>query len=76
MIALQQSDRTTKPGTTVQDNVSTFESVKLLYIFDETCHVYGNKEYMIAMSLPHRCGGILAHYSLQNCFNSATLEGF
>ncbi len=21
------------------------------------------------------CGGILAHYSLQNCFNSATLEG-
>ncbi len=24
----------------------------------------------------HRCGGILAHSSLQNCFNSATLEGF
>ncbi len=28
------------------------------------------------MSLSHRCGGILAHSSLQNCFNSATLEGF
>ncbi len=28
------------------------------------------------MSLLHRCGGILAHSSLQNCFNSATLEGF
>ncbi len=28
------------------------------------------------MSLSHRCGGILAHASLQNCFNSATLEGF
>ncbi len=24
----------------------------------------------------HCCGGILAHSSLQNCFNSATLEGF
>ncbi len=28
------------------------------------------------MSLSHRCRGILAHSSLQNCFNSATLEGF
>ncbi len=28
------------------------------------------------MSLSHRCGGILVHSSLQNCFNSATLEGF
>ncbi len=28
------------------------------------------------MSLSHRCGWILAHSSLQNCFNSATLEGF
>ncbi len=28
------------------------------------------------MSLSHRCGGILAHSSVQNCFNSATLEGF
>ncbi len=28
------------------------------------------------MSLSHHCGGILAHSSLQNCFNSATLEGF
>ncbi len=28
------------------------------------------------MSLSHCCGGILAHSSLQNCFNSATLEGF
>ncbi len=28
------------------------------------------------MSLSHSCGGILAHSSLQNCFNSATLEGF
>ena len=28
------------------------------------------------MSLLHHCGGILAHSSLQNCFNSATLEGF
>ncbi len=28
------------------------------------------------MSLSHRCGGIWAHSSLQNCFNSATLEGF
>ncbi len=28
------------------------------------------------MSLSHRCGGILAQSSLQNCFNSATLEGF
>ncbi len=26
------------------------------------------------MSLSHRCGGILSHSSLQNCFNSATLE--
>ncbi len=26
--------------------------------------------------LSHRCGGILAHSSLHNCFNSATLEGF
>ncbi len=28
------------------------------------------------MSLSHRCGGILAQSSLQDCFNSATLEGF
>ena len=28
------------------------------------------------MSLSHCCGGILAHSSLQNCFNSVTLEGF
>ncbi len=28
------------------------------------------------MSLSRCCGGILAHFSLQNCFNSATLEGF
>ncbi len=28
------------------------------------------------MSLSYRCGGILAHSSLQNCFNSATVEGF
>ncbi len=28
------------------------------------------------MSFSHRCGGILDHSSLQNCFNSATLEGF
>ncbi len=28
------------------------------------------------MSLSHRCGWILAPSSLQNCFNSATLEGF
>ncbi len=28
------------------------------------------------MSLSHCCGWILAHSSLQNCFNSATLEGF
>ncbi len=28
------------------------------------------------MSLSHRRGWILAHSSLQNCFNSATLEGF
>lgn len=26
--------------------------------------------------LSHCCGAILAHSSLQNCFNSATLEGF
>ena len=28
------------------------------------------------MSLSHHCGGILTHSSLQNCFNSAILEGF
>lgn len=28
------------------------------------------------MSLAHRCGEILAHYSLQNCFYSTTLKGF
>ncbi len=28
------------------------------------------------MSLSHCCGGILVHSSVQNCFNSATLEGF
>ncbi len=26
--------------------------------------------------MAHRCGGVLAQSSLQNCFNSATLEGF
>ncbi len=30
----------------------------------------------LSISLSHRCGGISAHSSLQNCFNSATLEGF
>ncbi len=28
------------------------------------------------MSLSHRCEGILAHSSLQNCFNTGTLESF
>lgn len=28
------------------------------------------------MSLSHRCGGVLTHSTLQNCFYSATLEGF
>ncbi len=28
------------------------------------------------MSLSHHCGGIFAHSSVQNCFSSATLEGF
>ncbi len=38
--------------------------------------LYSNNCNQVIVSISHHWGGILAHSSLQNCFNSATLEVF
>ncbi len=50
------------------------EKVNLVPLFSAATAI--ERLWYLAMSLSHRCGVSLALSSLQNCFRSATLEGF